>query len=306
MIATTPYQRPPFIYGEILSRTLHESEADKGPARPGIGTFLTQGAATGAVLWFLVIAFRTARIDSYYGLLFLGALPRFVAVGLATGAVKGLIIWLFTKLTRYRLIWFFRSLIAIAVLQAIEWGYYYYSGLASVPADPLAWWIVSRGFIGLSYGLVIGSRLKPWRAFTSGGEAIGKMSARILAGFVGLILRLAIVFVFMETVVIFIYIAHSNYSHREMVWAILTLSHFTAALLVVFLKMRFWLLAVLAAVVTAPGVMFVVEFRDGLGMLLYFCLAYLIAWAVFVLTRWPLTYAALAVINKELRYYLID
>src|SRR5215203_1297155 len=146
MIATVTRQRPPFIYGEILSRSLCE-EGDARSKGPGIFTFVTQGAATGAILAFLFTAFHLFWAPAYYNFLLVGALPKFLCVGLGTGAIKGLVIWACAKLTRHRLIWFFRSLIAIALLEGMQRAYdYFVPPPIEPPPDQLAWWVGTTVF----------------------------------------------------------------------------------------------------------------------------------------------------------------
>jgi hypothetical protein len=77
--------------------------------------------------------------------------------------------------------------------------------------------------------------------------------------------------------------------------------------LAVFIKMKFWLLAALAVLLNTPVVILLTEFQaEQLDYARYVLVAYLAAWAMFLLARWRQSYRALSVLGEELRYYLID
>jgi hypothetical protein len=46
--------------------------------------------------------------------------------------------------------------------------------------------------------------------------------------------------------------------------------------------------------------------NDAASRLARDLMAYLVLWAMFLLTRWRQTYQALSVFGEEMRYYLID
>lgn len=265
-------------------------------------TFLTQGATAGMLLSYLTLVIGLERYDPYYHPLFVGALPQFLGVGLVLGGLKGIVIWACTRLIRHRLGWFLRSTIASLVFHLI----------IRVPpfrsdGEPASWqWLIgSTVVVGLTFGLVIGSRLRPWQRVVRASGTIGRKSA-VLAALTGIVLRLGILFLFLFFGLIFLSILHSADS-VESRWIALITIHVTLSLLLVFSKMRFWLLAALAVLINTPVVMLLTEFqRQQLGEAWYVVISYLALWAMFLLTRWRKTYQALSILGEEMRYYLID
>jgi len=219
--------------------------------------------------------------------------------------VKALVIWTCAKLARRRVPWLIRSLIVAGVLSGLTRVFEVFFPHEPDPQVSLSWIVGSTVFIALACGAVIGSNLNPWRAFVRGAGFIVPRSA-FLAGVTGFILRLFIVVTFMGVAMLMICSTQVNSTHKETVWATLALSHLVAALLVAFIRMRFWVLLILSVLVTAPVVMLVGEFQHKLEWGFYPIIGYLAAWIAFLLARWRPTYSALAVINDEIHYYLID
>lgn len=265
-------------------------------------TFLTQGATAGMLLSYLILVIGLESYDRYYHPLFVGALPRFLAVGLVVGGLKGFIIWACARLIRHRLGWLLRSAIASVVFHVI----------IRVPpfssdGQPASWqWLIgSTIVVGLTFGLLIGSRLQPWQRLVRANGAVGPKSAA-LAGITGIVLRLGILFLFLFFGLVFLSVLHTS-DGVESRWIALITIQLTLSLIVVFSKMRFWLLTGLAVLINTPVVMVLAEFqRQQLGDTWYVLISYLALWAMFLLTRWRKTYQALSILGEEMRYYLID
>ncbi len=303
--ATAAHQRPPYIYGEILSRIAYTAEINARWDRPRFGLYVAQGAATGAILEFLFVVLQIITVPNPFNFLFIFALPVILGFGVGWGTVKALVIWTCAKLARRRVPWLIRCLIAGAVITGLTRVFEVFFQPEPRPPVSLSWLAGSTIFVALTCGIVIGSKLNPWRALVRGAGFIVPRSA-FLAGVTGFILRLTIVFAFMGAVMLMICTTQVNSTHKVIVWATLILCHFTAALLVVFIRMPFWLLLILSTLVTAPVVMSVVEFQHKLEWGFYPIIGYLAVWIAFLLARWRPTYPALAVINDEIHYYLID
>jgi len=303
--ATATHQRPPYIYGEILSRSAYTAETDKRLDRPRFGVYIAQGVATGAVLEFLFVVIQIITVPDGYNFLFVYGLPVILGFGAGWGTVKALVIWTCARLAHRRVPWLIRCLIAAGVLTGLTRVFDVFFPHEPGPPVSLSWIVGSAVFTALACGIVIGSSLNPWRAVVRGADFIVARSA-FLAGVTGFILRLFIVYAFMAFVMIMICFTQVNSTHKEVVWAILIVGHLTAALLVVFIRMPFWLLLILSVPVTAPVVMVVAEFQHKLDWWFYPIIGYLAVWIAFLLARWRHTYSALAVINDEIHYYLID
>jgi hypothetical protein len=266
---------------------------------------MAQGAATGAILEFLLVVIQIFTVPNPYNFLFLYGLPVILGFGAGWGTVKALVIWTCAKLAHRRVPWLIRCLIAAAVLTGLTRVFEVFFPHEPGPPVSPSWIVGSAVFTALACGIIIGSNLNPWRALVRGAGFIVPRSA-FLAGVTGFILRLFIVFALMSAIMLMICMTQMNATHKEVVWATLALGHLSAALLVVLIRMRFLPLLILSVLVTAPVVMLVAEFQHTLEWGFYPILGYLAAWIAFLLARWRPTYSALNVLNDEIHYYLID
>lgn len=265
-------------------------------------TFLTQGATAGMLLAYVHLVITLETNDPYYHLLIVGALPKFLALGLAIGGVKGVIIWACAKLSRHRLGWLLRTIIATVLFHLLP--VVLPESSAAQPASQ-EWVIGSTVVVGLTFGLLIGSRLQPWQALVRATGTVGRKSA-VLAGLTSIVLRSGILLLFLFFGLIFLSVMQGPDS-RESRWIALITIHLTLSLLVVFSNMKLWLLAMSALLINAPVVILLAEFqRQQLQFSWYVLWAYLALWAMFLLTRWRQTYRALSMLGEEMRYYLID
>lgn len=303
--ATVPYQRPPFIYGEILSRSI--CEADR-PELPGIGRFLSQGAAIGAFISFLFPLYGIVSTRGYTFLL-IGALPFFLAGGIAFGLLQGFGIWGCTRLVRHQLGRSARAIIGVlifALLSVASFLIFSSPEHETATLEDYVLEILKYIAIGVTFGLVTGSRLQPWRELVRGMKSLPAQS-RLLTAITGLALRVIILFFLMESVLILVWMLKFTFPQPEFVWVLIALCHFAAALVIVFARLKFWLMLPLALIVNLPILAFITELlKEEHVFMWYVSVGYLAVWAAFLLTRLGLTYSALAFVKEEIRYYLID
>jgi hypothetical protein len=302
---TISYQRPPFIYGQILARSAHEAAMNS--KIPGIGRFLTQGMAAGAFVCFVLMVVHVLyySVGGYRFLIGL-LLPFALASGMALGMVQGLIIWACTRLARHNLDKGSRAAIGVLVVAILtgilllmpspsrEVGVEYYLAFGAVN-------ILS----GVTYGLFTGSRLQPWAALVRGAEWLPRHS-RWLTGLTGFVLRVVIIFSLMESILYLILILQSD-SQNDLLLFVIACGHFLAASLIVFARLKYWPLVSLALIINFPVVVFITDVLTHAEPFWWYAgVSYLGLWAAFLLTRWSRFYPALSFINEEIHYYLID
>lgn len=299
--ATVAYQRPPFLYGEVLSASVYQSPRNE---LPGIGRFLSQGVAAGAGIYFLVqLAIILSQPNNGYNVLYIILLPFVLVWGMVLGLFEGLVIWAGTKLAGHRLNAAARSALGIVVLLVL-FGLLQVLRNVEVSDSRVILIYLSTG---VAYGLVTGSRLQPWRELVRGAQAIPAQS-RLLTGITGIVLRVIVVWWLMESILAFICTLQGNFNRKEVVIVSIALAHFAAASVIVFARMKFWLLLPLALLVNFPLAPLITEkiFEDAAVIVRYVTISYFAVWAAFLITRWSSTYSALAVLKEEIRYYLID
>jgi hypothetical protein len=301
---TISQQPSSFVYGQILARSAYEAAMHS--QIPGIGRFLTQGMAAGAFVSFVLpvvyILYNSGRGNNLIGLVW----PIYLVLGMAVGVVQGLVIWACTRLARHNLDKGSRAAIGVLVMAALV-------GVLLLMPSPsrevqLDYYLALGGvnfFIGVTYGLFTGSRLQPWRELVRGAEWLPRQS-RLLTGFTGLLLRVVIIFSLMESI-IYLLLALQWNTGDDLLYLVIAFGHFIAASIVVFAKLKYRHLVSLALILNLPVIFFVTEVLTHAELFWwYVAVSYLGAWAAFLLTRWRPLYSALAVINEEIRYYLID
>ena len=280
-------------------------------ARPGILTFIAQGGIGHALGSYLLLLGYILSSYHPYNFSFVFSLPFLLTLGFLLGTLVGFFIWLFNKCSEQPLSRTFRATIAI-LLTAIGWFAWLLLAFTSVPASEVQVWVFLIVFVpGITIGLISGSSLRPGRELVRGGDA-KQIVARIFAGLSGLVLRGAVVQLFLASVIAVIATLQS-YFHSEPYfeqvdprWVAVAFGHFALASVVLFARLKFEVLAVLTAIASTPVIASFSMFPDMPVELRYVLIGYLVAWALFLLSRWRQTDVALAVLNKELRYYLID
>lgn len=273
---------------------------------PRMKTFIGQAVAGSLFAHFILfLAPVLVGSDINWGLASeaLALLTFFLIMGLGAGIPTGMIIWACTRSDAQPLHWTHRSLVALFVLLP-GWLFFRYIVFVTTTREQLwllAWLMVPA----VTIGLLTHSRLRVGRELIRGGEAVGRVS-RVLAGFTGVVLRLTVVFLFMECLVAAVYLQQAESRQQEIIWTTLLCGHFTTSLLVLFLRTDAVLRAMVSAIALAPLIIALFTFPEMTEMLRYVFVAYLTLWALFLLSRWRQADVALAFLNEEIHYYLID
>lgn len=281
--------------------------------KPGLATFIAQAAIGSFCGSFLVVIARMLLVyDSTNGY-FVFYVPFLMPLGLLTGAVAGFLIWAATREADGPLLGLTRSLIGVLVTALAWFALWYYLLREEMTPDVNLWMLLGVVVSGVSIGWVTGSRLRPWRELVRGGETKTTL-LKIIAGLIGLVLRVVVLFLFLATLIIAITSVQDYFlgpqpaykSQRTlMVWYLLLLGHFAAGVVVLFARMKFWLLVPLVLIAASP-VLASLWLAELVPIERNIVIGYLGAWAMFLLTRWRQTDIAWSYLREELRYYLID
>ncbi|HET9714129.1 MAG TPA: hypothetical protein VFP64_19745 [Pyrinomonadaceae bacterium] len=282
----------------ILSEDIYQSPRYE---LPGIGRFLLQGALVGALLGFAFLTEGLLSNGAYYGYLFLAALPWFLAMGIGFGLLEGAIIWACTFLTGHRLHAVLRAAIGVVVLNLLlvcagflfsEPSPYYKPSIT----DCLLW--IGRYFIyGIIFGLMIGSRFDPLPELLR-GTTPPRWS--VLAAITGFILRVSVIFFLMFSVLVLIWILKiwmiiGGTERRELTFGVIIVSHFIAAVVILFARMPFWLLLPLAIIINCPIAAYVIDvLAEEAPETRVITVIYLHLWAAFLVCRFSVPQWALS------------
>lgn len=282
--------------------------------RPGLTTFIAQAAIGSFCGTFVVMLARMLFFYRPHNDLFVLYLPFLMALGLATGGPAGLLIWAGTKEADGKLLGITRTLIGVLVTALAWFALWYYLFGGDVTTETQLWLLSAVVVSGVSIGVMTGSGLRPWHELARGGETKAPLLT-ILAEFVGFVLRTAVLLVLpaalvmtLATTQMYIFEFESAYPHllTSVFWYLLVLGHLATGLVVLFARMRFGSIVVLTVISTAPVVagLLATEWDPAIRN---FVIGYLVAWVMFLVTRWRQTDVAVAAFRKELRYYyLID
>jgi hypothetical protein len=281
--------------------------------QPGLATFIAQAAVGSFCGSFVVLLVRVLFVYQPRNGFFAFYVPFLMMSGLATGAVAGLLIWAGTKEADGPLLGITRTLLGVLVMGLAWFALWYFLFREDITSEALLWMLAVVGVSGLSIGLLTGTRLRLWRELVRGGET-KELALRILAGLVGLVLRSVVVFLFLAYLIIAIASVQSYFFGRQpkfadeirsMIWYLVFMGHFATGTIILFARVRFWPLVLLTVISIAPVVasLWMVEMTPEER---YIVTGYLVAWAMFLVTRWRLMDAAVATLKEELRYYLID
>lgn len=279
---TVSSHRPRYFYGDVLSLNLDQSFSIRQSEGPGFGTLVSQGAVSGMLLYFGFVTHGILTHPNFYNFLFVNALPQFLGIGLGIGSIVGGMIWACCHLAQRRLGKLVRCIVAVfalgfvcAVLVAIYGG-----EVKASDAPRIAGFLVVTGG---AIGLFVGSRVKPWRELIRGQAGV---DSGVFSALSGLILRLAVVFFLLRSIVMLAALLGLNYSRKGLVFTVIPLSHFAIASVLVFVRMRFWLLLPLALIVTSPVVAFATDvLTPEDSFVWYLTVGYLTVWAIFLFTR---------------------
>lgn len=272
---------------------------------PSLRTFVGQAVAGSLLAHFLLFVVPCLLSQTNWDKLASACLllAGFLFLSLFAGVPAGCIIWACTRSDAGPVHWAYRCVIALLVLLPgwLYLGCLAFSDVRSVRLWLLAWLLVPA----VTIGLLTHSRLRLGHELVRRGEAAGRVS-RVVAAFSGTVLRVAVVLLFMETLVAVIYLSRSADRLDEQIWTALLCGHFAASLLVVFLRTNFALLATVAAAALAPLFIAFYSFPVLAEMFRFVVTGYVAVWVVFLLSRWRQTDFALSFLNEEIHYYLID
>src|ERR1041384_1413314 len=252
MIASA-YQRPPHIYGEILSSCVYQSALDK---LPGIGRFLSQGIAAGALIYFFIALTILLLEPPGHNFGFVMFLPFVLVWGMLIGLFEGLVIWACTKLADRRLNAAIRSTLGVVALGVFAGIFYLLLTVLDINWE-LSSFEVNAIYLstGVAYGLVTGSRLQPWRELVRGSTAA---KSRLLTSITGLALRSLLILGLMESILAITFTL-KDFKQKVFAFAFIALCHFAVASVIVFTRLKFWLLLPLALLVNLPIVLLITE-----------------------------------------------
>lgn len=307
MIASGSMQH---IYGEVLSRSVYTPKDQV----PGIGRFLSQGAVAGPILSFLAtVGVILLNPTNGYNFFFIFVLPFYLASSMVLSLLPSLLIWGCTRLGRHRLNPAARVSLGTLMVTLISIGICYLIYLDRPPyvkPPELTVYlpvVAISATMGMVLGLVVGSRLQPWRILVRGVDSLPAKS-RVLTGITGVALRVVVVWGLMEAIVAMICGLQREPHPDDFQLTALTLVHFTFATIIVFARMRLSLLLPLALIANVPVALLIRKYygSDSEYGIAIAAIVYLAVWATFLLSRWRATYAALASLKDELHYYLID
>lgn len=258
--------------------------------QPGVATFLLQGAMVGGLLGFLsLVVGMLSHPDNGYNFFLMFYLIPFVLSGMVLGAFEGSIIWGCTHVAARRLHIILRGFIGLVVHAGVMTLMTVVLAEHFVPEkDPsTADYLVAIGYyigFGVVFGLVVGSRFEPWYELFRGTPTAS--SVRVETGLSGFILRVVVIFGFMESVLNLIWQQQRNEVSSEQTIAVIAVIHFILAGVLVFARMPTWLLVQLALLVNFPIVLFITDVLTtndtGMRILSIF---YLTIWFVFLVTR---------------------
>jgi len=277
----------------------------------GLTTLAAQATLGSFFGSFVLVIAQILLVYHPYNGLFIMYLPFLLAFGLATGVPAGLLIWAGAKVARGPLHTINRCVLGVLVLSVASF-FLWLSWFEQDTSPEVQRWALPVILVpGIMIGLITGSRLRLGRELIRGGEAT---ALKLLAGLTGLLLRVVVVFLFLASVITTISVLQL-YSHAttqlpaqvraELIWTVLLFCHSTLAVVVLFVRMKIWPLAILTTIAATPvfASLFVAEIDP---LVRYIVIGYLATWAMFLLTRWRQTDVALSALEKELRYYLID
>ena len=302
--ATASLEILPARYGSVLSFV-------ENSRPPGIGTFLSQGAVAGAIAYFCFPLLMVLLYPSDgYSRGFIVFVAFFVLLGIVFGIIEALIVWGCTKIDGNNFSPAIRAALPTGIAMII-FAVIYYRNVASYPYYDRP--VITTDLLVIAafllppiviIGFVTGSALQPWRALTRGSEVT---RSRVLAPVTGVILRSLIVFGMMNSIIALTSTLKAEFRRTDLLFALIAFVHFVTATVIVFARLRFWILVQLALLINFPVVLLITEvLKDEPAGMRYAPLGYLAIWAAFLLARWRATYPALNFLKEEFRYYLFD
>lgn len=310
MIATRaidPNEQSLRAYGVITSPAFYRSQRAE---LPSIGTFLSQGAAVGALFgFFSPVIGMLSNPENGYNFLLIGALPVFLGAGMLFGLCEATVLWVGSYLLGHRIHPGIRAVVGPVILVALIWAYAYIVFEPSpyqreVSMSDYLFAIGVYAAIGMILGLVIGSRIRPVSELIRGTTS---EHWPVVNALTGLALRLIVTLGLMISILLLILSTQGNIDRHEFTMAVIAVSHFGIGLLIIFARIPFWLLLPLALIINFPVVTWITDVLTpndvSLRNITY---VYLALWTGFLLCRVTMPRGAVAFIRRELRYYFIE
>lgn len=303
MIQSDAIVRPPYIYGEILSRSLCQSPLSE---LPGFGRCLSQGIVLGAFVSFLCpVSGMLLDRENGYNFLFISWLPIILATGMGFGLLEGVALWACSYIAGHRLNVLARAIAGTVVLGLLIVSFDYFYSDRQVNNTSLRDWLPFLAFycgVGAIFGLVSGSKLSPISELLRGTAPPRWL---VLNGITGFFLRVLVIFATMELTLTFIWMTQLERRERDFVFVAIALGHCIAATVILFTRMPFWLLLLLALLINFPVVVLITDVLTH-PIARNAVIVYLALWTAFLLCRVSVPPVALSFVKKEIRYYLID
>jgi hypothetical protein len=190
--------------------------ARREPETKTVWTFLAQGAAGGAIGYFILVAGAALVYPVDWNIIYCLFVPVFLAFGALFGSFAAVFVWLTGRLLKRRLNFFVRAVVVSGVFAAISILQFYLTtgsgGLGGLqgsqelqtPQWPIAWIMGSILIMKLPIVLLAGSRIRPCRLLLSGA---GPRSPRLNVGSwlafpAGFVLRVISIFGLLEALML--------------------------------------------------------------------------------------------------------
>ena len=304
--ATLHHEQPPQVCGKLMFSIYQSPRAEI----PTIGTFLSQGAAVGALLASLCPAMgMLSHPQNGYNFLLVSYLPLFLCWGILVGLCEGVPFWAVTYLLSHRIHPVIRAILGPVILVTLGTilGYLF----AEPPPSDLKvsttdYWlgIGTYAGYGVIFGLVIGSRIRPFSELIRGSSAD---RWPVMSALTGLALRLLVIFGLMVSILSLILSMQGDFQRSEFTMSVIAVSHFGVAVLIIFARTPFWLLLPLALIINSPIAALITDvLKPDELFVRTITLNYLALWGGFLLCRASVPREALDFIKREARYYFIE
>ena len=278
--------RPLNIYGETLSGSIYQSPRYDIPS---IGTFLSQGGAIGALLALLwPVAGMLSDPENGYNFLLISYLPLFLGAGMLFGLCEGAAMWTGTFVVGHRINAVARTVLGMVILVLLIVAYDFLFTRTpphkeNISVTDYLYALRVHAGCGMVLGLVIGSRFRPLYELIRGTTADRWPG---ISGLTGLLLRVFVIFSLMVSILSLILSLQGDFDRIEFTMAVIALSHFAVAAVIVFARIPFWLLLPLAIIVNFPVAVLITDvLTEKQTEIRVLSLVYLHLWAAFLLCR---------------------
>jgi hypothetical protein len=254
-----------------------------------IGRLLSQGAAVGVLLGFHLPLFgMLADPANGYNFLLIAWLPFFLGGGIICGLFEATILWMCSYISGRRFHVVVRTVCATLLMAVVIFFFdalFVKEGNIS-GKDYLIFYGQFMAY-GVIFGLVIGSRFRPWHELLRGTNP---PQWPVPNGITGLLLRVLVVYALMVSVLLLIDLLNRTDHRKEVVLTIMAVTHCMAAAAILFARLPFRLLLPLALIINLPVVALITDVltKDD-ELYRTFLLNYLVLWAAFVSCRFRFT-----------------